>query len=65
MGKAIKVICYTIGTIVILFGVVFIIEYLAETSKQPKAPYLAIYPVIGPVLIIIGVIIFYFIVEVV
>ena len=60
MSKAIKITCYVIGTIIILFGVVFITEYLAEISMQTKAPYLALYPVIGPVLIIIGVIIFYY-----
>jgi len=61
MGRAIRITCYVIGAIVIIFGIVTINEFYMETSDNTRAPapYLTSYPIIGAILIVIGLIIIY------
>ncbi len=59
MGKALKILSYFVGVIIILIGIMFIYEYAAEISTQVKVPHIGWYPIIGSVLIIIGAVICY------
>jgi hypothetical protein len=61
LGRAIRITCYVMGAIVIIFGIVTVNEYYMETSDKTgaPAPYISSYSIIGAVLIVIGIIIVY------
>jgi len=57
MGKAVKIVGYFIGTIIILFGLLLLSEFSLESSGEETAPLIQYYLPIGIILIVIGLIV--------
>jgi hypothetical protein len=59
LAKLVQVTGYFFGVLLILIGIVFTIEFILELSSQSKAPFFMSYQIIGPIIIAIGVTIYY------
>jgi len=60
LARAIQVTGYFFGVLLILIGIVFTTEFILELSSETKAPFATSYPIIGPIVIMIGAILYYF-----
>ncbi len=61
MGKVIEIVGYIFGGIVIIAGIPFITESILNYQGAPgeSGPYVGFYPIIGPIIIGIGILICY------
>jgi hypothetical protein len=59
MHKAIRILAYIFGTVVILVGALFLSEAAFESSSPEKVQFITWYPIVGTVLLILGILIFY------
>lgn len=59
MRKGIKILAYIFGTIVILFGALFLSEAAFEFGSPDKVQFITWYPIVGIVIIIMGMLIVY------
>jgi divalent metal cation (Fe/Co/Zn/Cd) transporter len=59
MRKEIKILAYFFGTIIILFGALFLSEAAFEFGSPDKVQFITWYPIVGIAIIIIGILVFY------